>query len=205
MAGAETDEEKALAETQAKEMIDRLVADIESEIDADGGGSGGSTDSPTDDRISSPDPTANHVVGKISRSAIEADDDAKVAVFPTKTSGIDFLRENNAWGFVKIAQNPEFVAMYVSEDIREVKYVARVNDIVPATEADTARPKEAYFESGSDEAQAGFDPDEQVVVFEPKSLYELEDPVPYETKYPQSLQYTTLGALRTAETTDDML
>jgi hypothetical protein len=44
-----------------------------------------------------------------------------------------------------------------------------------------------------------------VVRFEPESLYELEDPVPYETKYPQSLQYTTLGALRTAETTDDML
>ena len=44
-----------------------------------------------------------------------------------------------------------------------------------------------------------------VIRFEPKSLYELEDPVPYETKYPQGLRYTTLGALRSAETTDDML
>lgn len=193
----------SLAETQAKEMIDRLVADIESEIDADGS----STEHPKDGDTGgdSPDPADSHVVGQIKRSEIEGDNDAKVAVFPTKKSGLEFLRENNAWGFVRIGQNPEFVAMYLSEDVREIKYVARVSDIVPATEADLARRREAYFESASDEAQAGFDPDQQVVVFENGSLYELEDPVPYETKYPQSLQYTTLGALRTAETTDDML
>ncbi|SDY07266.1 hypothetical protein SAMN04487946_1064 [Halobellus clavatus] len=192
----------SLAETQAKEMIDRLVADIESEIDADG-----STESPKDGGTGDPgpDPVDSHIVGRIKRSEFEGDNDAKVAVFPTKRSGLEFLRENNAWGFVRIGQNPEYVAMYLSEDVREIKYVARVSDIVPATEADLARPREAYFESASDEAQAGFDPDQQVVVFEEGSLYELEDPVPYETKYPQSLQYTTLGALRTAETTDDML
>ncbi|AKH98272.1 hypothetical protein HLASF_1801 [Halanaeroarchaeum sulfurireducens] len=38
-----------------------------------------------------------------------------------------------------------------------------------------------------------------------KLRYELEDPVPYETKYPQGLRYTTVGDLRNAETTDDML
>lgn len=192
----------SLAETQAKEMIDRLVADIESEIDADG-----STESPKDGGTGDPgpDPADSHIVGRIKRGEIEGDNYAKVAVFPTKRSGLEFLRENNAWGFVRIGQNPEFVVMYLSEDVREIKYVARVSDIVPATEADLARPREAYFESASDEAQAGFDPDQQVVVFEEGSLYELEDPVPYETKYPQSLQYTTLGALRAAETTDDML
>ena len=192
----------SLAETQAKEMIDRLVANIESEIDADG-----NTKSLQDRDTGDPslDPADSHIAGRIKRSEIEGDDDAKVAVFPTKKSGLEFLRENNAWGFVRIGQNPEFVAMYLSEDVREIKYVARVSDIVPATEADLARPREAYFESASDEAQAGFDPDQQVVVFVKNTLYELEDPVPFETKYPQSLQYTTLGALRTAETTDDML
>ena len=192
----------SLAETQAKEMIDRLVANIESEIDADGG-----TKSPKDGDTSdhSPEPADSHIVGQIKRSEIEGDNDAKVAVFPTKRSGLEFLRENNAWGFVRIGQNPEFVAMYLSEDVREITYVARVSDIVPATEADLVRPREAYFESASDEAQAGFDPNQQVVVFEEGSLYELEDPIPYKTKYPQSLRYTTLGALQTAETTDDML
>jgi predicted type IV restriction endonuclease len=193
----------SLAETQAKEMIDRLVVDIASEIDADDE----STEYPEDRDTNghSPDSADNHIVGRIKRSEIEGDNDAKVAVFPTKRSGVEFLRENNAWGFVRINQNPEFVAMYLSEDVRDIRYVARVSDIVPADEADLARPREAYFESGSDEAQAGFDPDQQVVIFEEGSLHELEDPVPYETKYPQSLRYTTLGALRTAEATDDML
>jgi hypothetical protein len=45
----------------------------------------------------------------------------------------------------------------------------------------------------------------KVIMFEPGSLYELEDPVPFESRYPQSLQYTTLGKLRSAKTTDDML
>lgn len=83
--------------------------------------------------------------------------------------------------------------------------MAEVKDIVPATEADLVRPAEAYFESGSDEAQAGFEPDKKVVVFEENSLYELEDPIPFGNKWPQSLRYTTLGDLREAEITDDIL
>ena len=115
----------SLAETQAKEMIDRLVANIESEIDADG-----NTKSLQDRDTGDPslDPADSHIAGRIKRSEIEGDDDAKVAVFPTKKSGLEFLRENNAWGFVRIGQNPEFVAMYLSEDVREIKYVARVSD-----------------------------------------------------------------------------
>jgi predicted type IV restriction endonuclease len=189
-----------LAESQAKEMIDRLVTDIDSEIDADGvsgpsnSTGGGGTDT-----------TGNHIAGQIRRSDIEGDDDAKVAVFPAKRSGLEFLRENNAWGFVNIGQEPQFVAIYLSEDVQAVKYVAQVQDIVLATQADLARPREAYFESGSEDAQAGFDPDQRVITFEPGSLFELGDPVPFETRYPQSLRYTTLDALRTAKTTDDML
>jgi hypothetical protein len=204
----------SLAERQSKELIDRLVADIDAEINTDENRSGsavGDGRSASDEewrdalQNSNPDPTANHVVGRIKRAEIEGNSDAKVAVFPTKHSGVAFLRENNAWGFVNIGQDPEFVAMYLSEDVRQIKYLARVKDIVPASDADLACPAEDYFESGSADAQAGFDPDQMVVVFDDKSLYELEDPVPFETKYPQSLRYTTLGALRTAETTDDML
>lgn len=53
--------------------------------------------------------------------------------------------------------------------------------------------------------RAKIDEGKKVIMFEPGSLYELEDPVPFKTKYPQGLRYTTLGELRTAETTDDML
>lgn len=189
-----------LAETQSKELIDRLVDDIESEIDTDGGSGGGSTGSPIDGGTGGGlEPTKNHVAGEISRAKIDGDDDAKVAVFPTKESGLPFLKENNAWAFVRVGSEFEYVAMYVTGDVRQVKYVAKVRDVIPPNEADLERPPLSYVER--DEIGEG----KMVVRFEPESLYELEDPVPYETKYPQSLQYTTLGALRTAETTDDML
>jgi len=190
-----SDSISSLAETQAKEMIDRLVEDIDSEIDIDGGGTNGPTGGGSGRNIQ---PRQNHIVGKISRNEIQGDDQAKVAVFPTKESGLPFLKENNAWAFVRVGTEFDYVAMYVSGDVRQVKYFATVKDVVRPNEANLQRPPLSYVER--DEIGEG----KMVVRFEPESLYELEDPVPYKTKYPQSLQYTTLGALQTAETTDDM-
>jgi hypothetical protein len=53
--------------------------------------------------------------------------------------------------------------------------------------------------------QAEFDERKQVVVFEPGTLYELEDSIAFETRVPYSLRYTELGRFRRAETTDDLL
>jgi hypothetical protein len=142
---------------------------------------------------------ANKVAGTISREDIEGADDTKVAVFPTQDSGLTFLKENAAWGFVRVGQEFDYVAMYVTGDVREVQYFATVRRIVSPEKANLQREPLDYV----DRAKIA---DEKVVVeFEPESLYELEVPIPYETKYPQSLRYTTLGKFRTAETTDDIL
>ena len=186
----------SLAEPQAKEMIDRLVADIESEIDTD---SGGTNDSIGGGGSGGIEPSDNHIVGRIRRTEVDGDEAAKVAVFPTKESGLPFLKENNAWGFVRVGSEFEYVAMYVTGEVRQVQYFATVKDVVRPEEAELSRPIEEYADG------AKIAEDKMVIRFEPESLYELEDPVPYETKYPQGLRYTTLGALRTAETTDDML
>jgi predicted type IV restriction endonuclease len=191
-----SDSISSLAETQAKEMIDRLVKDIDSEIDAD---NREGTDEPTDGGGGGIEPSDNHVVGRTRRAEVDGDDDAKVAVFPTRESGLPFLKENNAWGFVRVGSEFEYVAMYVTGDVRQVKYIATVKDVVPPEKAELSRPIEEYADG------AKIADDKMVIRFEPGSLYELEDPVPYQTKYPQALRYTTVGALRTANTTDDML
>lgn len=195
LTGSVSEVVSSFAESQSKELIDRLIEDIESEIDSDGGtrppeGGGGDTVI---------EPSKNHVVGTIRRTEIEGENDARVAVFPTQESGLSFLLENNAWGFVRVGSEFDYVAMYVTRDSREVRYFASVKDVVPPDEAELLRPPEEYVD------RAKIAEDKMVVRFEPDSLYELKDPVPYKTKYPQSLQYTTLGALRNAETTDDML
>ena len=153
-----------------------------------------------DDSWDGPQTGANAVQGEISRGELTGSNDATVAVFPSQTSGIQFLEENNAWGFVSINQEPEYVAIYVSDDVQAVRYVARVKEIVPANEATLARTLESY--AGD---QAEFDENQKVVMFEPGSLYELTDPIPFESRVPYSLRYTELGRLKEAETTDDIL
>jgi hypothetical protein len=74
-----------------------------------------------------------------------------------------------------------------------------VNDVVEPNEAELMRDPLDYRD------RAKIAEGKKVIEFEPGSLCEFEDPVPYESRYPQSLQYTTLGDLRNAETTDDML
>ncbi len=186
----------SLAQSQSKELVDRLVSDIESEIDADAGDSGGTSSGSSGGAV---EPVENHVVGSIKRAEIRGNDDSKVAVFPTRPSGLPFLKENNAWGFVRIGSEFDYVAMYVARDPRQVKYFATVRDVVPPNEADLQRPPLEYLDRN--EIGEG----KMVIRFEPDSLYKLEDPVPYETRSPQSLRYTTLGALKRATTTDDML
>ncbi|MFB6083262.1 MAG: type I restriction enzyme HsdR N-terminal domain-containing protein [Halorientalis sp.] len=189
-------------EEQSREFVQNLVSVLreqrhfvseEPPSDTEQGGE------ESDDAADEIEPLENQVVGKIARKNIEGDPDARVAVFPTKESGLPFLKENEAWGFVRVGSEFDYVAMYVTGDVREVKYFATVDDVVKPEEADLMRNPLDYKD------RAKIADDKMVVTFKPGTLYELEDPVPYENKYPQGLRYTTLGKLRDAETTDDML
>jgi hypothetical protein len=145
------------------------------------------------------EPVENNVAGTMRRTDIEVGEEAQVAVFPTRESGLPFLFENNAWGFVRIGRDFDYVAMYVTQDAREVQYFATVRDVVAPKDAELIREPTEYLDR--DEIADN----KMVVRFKADSLYRLEDPIPYETKYPQSHRYTTLGEFRTAETTDDIL
>jgi hypothetical protein len=192
-------------EAQSREFVQNLVSVLREQRQFVGEKSVSKTDDPGIDSTEDPDtsddlePLENRVSGTILRKDIEGDPDATVAVFPTRESGLPFLKENEAWGFVRVGRDFEYVAMYVTGDVRQVKYFAEVDDVVPPEEADLMRGALDYKD------RAKIADDKMVVTFKSGSLYELEDPIPYESAYPQSLQYTTLGALRSAETTDDML
>ena len=139
----------------------------------------------------------NHLAGTCFRDEIEGEDDARVAVFPSKPSGQRFLFENEAWGFVNVGRDFDYVAIYISDDVREVKYIASVDAVVEPAEADLVRDLTEYEGDGNNA-------EKMVVKFQPGSLYELSDPIPFAGSVLRSLRYTTLGKLRTAETTDDL-
>ncbi|ELZ51216.1 hypothetical protein C465_04574 [Halorubrum distributum JCM 9100] len=220
VASAVTDEVGELPidlQAQSREFVQGLVSllreqrqfvgETESELAAadsppttddeiDVSGETGSTDGPDNRRL---EPIKNHIAGTIRRGDIDGDPDSTVAVFPTRESGLSFLKENEAWGFVRVGREFDYVAMYVTGGVRQVKYIAEVERVVSPEQADLMREPLEYKNRGA------IADDKKVIIFKPGSLYELEDPVPYETRYPQALRYTTLGELRTAETTDDML
>ncbi|THE66480.1 hypothetical protein D8Y22_02155 [Salinadaptatus halalkaliphilus] len=141
-----------------------------------------------------PEPRQDRVVGTIAREEIEGDEDAVIAVYPSRESGLSFLKENAAWGFVRVGRDFDYIAMYISGDIGEVRYFAAVDDVVDPHDAGVERDVDQFdIEEG-----------EKVIQFDRETFYELEDPIPYESKYPQARRDTTLGKLREAETTDDL-
>jgi hypothetical protein len=190
-------------EEQSREFVQNLVSVLREQrhfVSEEPPGESEEDDEPeSDDAADEIEPLENRVTGTIARKEIEGDADARVAVFPTKESGLPFLKENEAWGFVRVGSDFDYVAMYVTGDVREVKYFAKVSDVIEPDKAELMREPLDYKD------RAKIAEGKKVIMFEPGSLYELEDPVPFESKYPQSLQYTTLGKLRNAETTDDML
>lgn len=189
-------------ETESKEFVDRLIRSLEAQAEIvgeqeAGGEVGGSGGARGEEWV--PEVGANAIAGTISRSELNGSPDASVVVFPTQESGLTFLRENNAWGFVRMGQTPDYAAMYVTRTDREVRYVAEVREVVAAEEASLAKSLEEY--SGE---EAEFGVGKNVVVFEPGTLYELEDPIPFGSEYPQSHRYTELGKLQAAKSTDEL-
>ncbi|RQG93088.1 hypothetical protein EA462_02465 [Natrarchaeobius halalkaliphilus] len=143
-------------------------------------------------------PRQNKVVGTITRDEIDGDEDATVAVYASKESGLTFLKENAAWAFVRVGRDMDYIAMYITGGESVVKYFAEVDEIVDPEEADLERDPLDYLDR--DYVGEG----KKVIKFQNHTFYELEDPIPFESKYPQSRRDTTLGKLREAETTDDL-
>lgn len=139
---------------------------------------------------------ADALSGSVKREEIQGDARDIVAVFPSKPDGVEFLRKNNAWGFVNIGRRPEHVAIYVSQDVRKVMYFADVRDIVPADEAELTRAPDSY---------ETYSPKKSVVIFEEGSLKKLEDPIPFKSRALYSLRYTSLGDFKQADTLDDII
>jgi hypothetical protein len=98
-----------------------------------------------------------------------------------------------------VGRDFDYVAMYVTGDVREIKYFAEVDEVVEPEEAGLERDPLDYKD------RAKLAENKMVVKFKSGSLYELEDPIPYESNYPQGLRYTTLEKIRTGNTTDDVL
>lgn len=151
-------------------------------------------------RPSRPEESSASSFRTLSRDELTAHSDGTVAVFPCNPSGLSFVREYAAWGFVRIGQVPEFCALYVTAPVQEIRVVARLKDVVPAPEWRESVGKL------SERAFSHFNPDKLVVRFDPQHVYELKDPIPFRKGDPhvQGLRYASLESFIRAKTVGDL-
>ena len=129
------------------------------------------------------------------RRALSSLTEGEVVICPSKPEGVNFLKEHQAWGFVRVNRNPKYFALYVSRPEGVVKYFGEVERIVEAKKSRVSKPEEyETYEEGK-----------MVIELKAGSLKELSDPITRGARwgFTQGLWYTTLSKLIKAKTLDD--
>jgi hypothetical protein len=128
------------------------------------------------------------------RQTLDGAEDTRIVWMSSRPNGIEFLRENSAWGFVKHPRrDPEMLALYVSSPVQEVKYIGEIEDVVPAREF-----------TGIDDTLRQQNDGKYVITL--SEVVELEDAIPFGEGEAtvRGMTYTTLGKLKEATTIDDL-
>lgn len=135
---------------------------------------------------------------EVSLAEVEGDKGDLVAIFPMREEGIQFLNQANAWGSVNLKREPKFVALYVSGDYRQLRYLCSVDSITPVSDVDSS------IQTKLKEHNA-YDPTKYVISF--TNIFVLKHPIPFsggQQGIIRGLQYTTLETLLNANGTDEL-
>jgi len=110
--------------------------------------------------------------------------------------GERFLLKYNAWGFVNIAQEPDYFGLYISSPVSAVRYFGVVDEIIDPREGEHSvenfRDYE-HYESGN-----------KLIMLEEDSIIELDDEIPFEGNPVWGLRYVTLDKFIDAKSTKDL-
>jgi hypothetical protein len=138
----------------------------------------------------------------IERNRIPGDPDDQVIVVPANINrGLDFLFRNNAWGFIEVASNPNYIAFYISggDGASAVWYIGEVDRVTSIEDADLIDDPDELIDRDDPKNR-----NKKVIEIKSNTIAEFDTPIPYLKKYPQSARYTKLENLWDAVTTDDL-
>jgi hypothetical protein len=103
--------------------------------------------------------------------------DKKVVICPSKSEensendgGVNFLRENNAWGYVKIAQDPIYFALYEGDPTMAIRYFGIIDQIISPIDTHSPFRREPYAEKLAREGK-------KLILLKEGTLEELEHPI----------------------------
>ncbi len=110
--------------------------------------------------------------------------------------GEEFLLRYNAWGFLNLAQNPDYFALYISSPVKAVRYFGVVDDIIDPRKSE--HPIEDFRE------YEPYEEGDKLIILKRDSIIELDDEIPFKNKRMLRFQYTTLEKFIEAESTEDL-
>ncbi len=135
----------------------------------------------------------------VSRSGIDLPDDL-VIICPGRPAGAEWMKNHNAWGYVRVGREPKYFALYVSRPVMSIEYFAQVDKIIDPSDPDS--PSRDRFRNDPD-----YRPGKKVIVLKRGSLVKLDPGIPLgelDKAAIQGLRYCKLDTLRKAMTVDDL-
>ena len=140
-------------------------------------------------------------IPKASWDEIGGFDHETVAIFPTRPEGIDFIKVQYAWGWVRIRSKPDWIAFYVIRPYSGVYLLGRAENIVTAS----SFIKDRRDTLTKDDIQT-YDPKKHVVTIVQGTLRAIEIPIKRVGKESaiQGHMRTTFGHLRKGNSISDL-
>ena len=124
--------------------------------------------------------------------------DGEMVVCLSKPSGITFLIQYNAWGFIRLSRQPKYIAIYITNPSSSIEYFAEVEKVISPSDPSSPVSNPNEFESYGE----GY----KLVIFKPNSLYRLTSALPTGQKHiPRGLWYTELSKFVGASSIDNIL
>lgn len=132
----------------------------------------------------------------IERRDLSAKLGSKVGIVPTGISNLEILERYSCWGFPEMAQNPEYLAIYVGRPISSVKYLGEVKSIFDPSLLNSSNPIRDF---------PCFDQNGKLIEFLKGSIYELKDSIPYQDMAITGPRYVEMRDLVSATSTADLV
>jgi len=115
--------------------------------------------------------------------------------YDNKYYGEKFLHEYSGWGFVKVAKDPDYFALYLSSPVKAIRFFAVLDEIID--------PRKEECEIANYEEYKMYSEGKKLIRLE-EPLIELNDEIPFEGLPLFNRRYTTLNKFIEAENTSDL-
>ena len=120
-------------------------------------------------------------------------------ICPARPDGAGFFTRYKAWGFIRLREQPQYVALYIAHPESAIRYLGEVERVVDRDNA----PSDMRAAYPGDEWPAG----KKALIFKRGRAWELSEPIRLgedRKKAPRGPRGCTVSELGHAETMDDL-